>query len=86
MGRGLQERGQEVGTAMWVVGCGAVTVRDAVRVERLHVMGSDDIGRAGGVPALKIAVGYRQQGKRYRERPADPRVLTGTRRSCGTTR
>ena len=79
VGIGLQERGQEFGaTTGRARRCGwldAVVLRYAVRVNGCTSLAVTKLDVLDGVPELKIAVGYRHQGKLYREMPTDPRIL-----------
>ena len=79
VGNGLQERGQEFGaTTGRARRCGwldAVLLRYAVRVNGCTSLAVTKLDVLDGVPELKIAVGYRHQGKLYREMPIDSRIL-----------
>ncbi len=80
VGIGLRERGREVGaTTGRARRCGwldAMVLRYAVRVNGCTSLAVTKLDVLDGVPELKIAVGYRYQGKLYREMPVDVRVLT----------
>lgn len=79
VGSGLQERGQEFGaTTGRARRCGwldAVLLRYAVRVNGCTSLAVTKLDVLDGAPELKIAVGYRHQGKLYREMPIDSRIL-----------
>jgi len=80
IGDGLQERGQEFGaTTGRARRCGwldAVVLRYAVRVNGCTSLAVTKLDVLDGSRELKIAVGYRHQGKLYRDMPADLQVLS----------
>ena len=80
VGSSLQERGQEFGaTTGRVRRCGwldAMILRYAVRVNGFTSLAVTKLDVLDGAPTLKIAVGYRYQGKLYRDMPADLPILT----------
>jgi len=80
VGEGLQERGQEFGaTTGRARRCGwldAVVLRYAVRVNGCTSLAVTKLDVLDGSTQLKIAVGYRHQGKLYRDMPADLQVLS----------
>ena len=80
VGSGLQERGQEFGaTTGRERRCGwldAMLLRYAVRVNGCTSLAVTKLDVLDGAPELKIAVGYRHEGKLYRDVPADVDVLT----------
>ncbi len=79
VGSGLQERGQETGaTTGRARRCGwldAMVLRYAVRVNGCTALAVTKLDVLDEVSELKIAVGYRFQGKLYREMPVDLQVL-----------
>ena len=80
VGDGLQERGQEFGaTTGRARRCGwldAVVLRYAVRVNGCTSLAVTKLDVLDGSRQLKIAVGYRHQGKLYRDMPADLQILS----------
>lgn len=80
VGEGLQERGQEFGaTTGRARRCGwldAVVLRYAVRVNGCTSLAVTKLDVLDGSRQLKIAVGYRHEGKLYRDMPADLQVLS----------
>ncbi len=80
VGDGLQERGQEFGsTTGRARRCGwldAVVLRYAVRVNGCTSLAVTKLDVLDGSRQLKIATGYRYQGKLYREMPADLHILS----------
>ncbi len=80
VGEGLQSRGQEFGaTTGRARRCGwldAVVLRYAVRVNGCTSLAVTKLDVLDGSRQLKIAVGYRHQGKLYRDMPADLQVLS----------
>jgi adenylosuccinate synthase len=80
IGEGLQERGQEFGaTTGRARRCGwldIVVLRYAVRVNGCTSLAVTKLDVLDGSRQLKIAVGYRFQGKLYRDMPADLEILS----------
>lgn len=80
IGDGLQERGQEFGaTTGRARRCGwldIVVLRYAVRVNGCTSLAVTKLDVLDGSRQLKIAVGYRYQGKLYRDMPADLDILS----------
>ncbi|MEC9006210.1 MAG: adenylosuccinate synthase, partial [Nitrospirota bacterium] len=80
VGEALQERGQEFGaTTGRARRCGwldAVVLRYAVRVNGCTSLAVTKLDVLDGSRQLKIAVGYRHEGKLYREMPADLQILS----------
>ncbi len=80
VGEGLQERGQEFGaTTGRARRCGwldMVVLRYAVRVNGCTSLAVTKLDVLDGSRQLKIAVGYRHQGKLYRDMPADLQILS----------
>jgi len=80
VGEGLQDRGQEFGaTTGRARRCGwldAVVLRYAVRVNGCTSLAVTKLDVLDGSHQLKIAVGYRHQGKLYRDMPADLQILS----------
>lgn len=80
VGEGLQARGQEFGaTTGRARRCGwldAVVLRYAVRVNGCTSLAVTKLDVLDGSRQLKIAVGYRYQGKLYRDMPSDLQILS----------
>lgn len=80
VGEGLQERGQEFGaTTGRARRCGwldAVVLRYSIRVNGCTSLAVTKLDVLDGSRQLKIAVGYRHQGKLYRDMPADLQILS----------
>ncbi len=80
VGCGLQERGKEYGATTgrprrcgWFDG---VVVRYATRVNGMTSLAVTKLDVLDGCKELKVCIGYRYNGKVYKEMPADLQVLT----------